>query len=125
PTIQNGTRKKLTELDAAGLQDIGWMLGPAPGASGDYSANGVVDAADYVRWRKNLNQNVTLPNDTTPGTLTSAHYPVWRNNFGNSSGAGSSALGLGSEVPEPAIGLLVVMIACLAPFARNTRCFLM
>jgi hypothetical protein len=30
PDLQNGTRKQLTALDAAGLKDIGWSLGPVP-----------------------------------------------------------------------------------------------
>jgi hypothetical protein len=121
PTIQNGTRKKLTALDAAGLQDIGWSLGPAPGVNGDYNNNGVVDAGDYVVWRKRLNQNVTLPNDTTPGTVTAADFAVWRANFGKvASGSGSGSLIAGGEVPEPAAGLLAVMIGLVACFVRST-----
>ena len=30
PNLQNGTRKQLTVLDAAGLKDIGWSPGPVP-----------------------------------------------------------------------------------------------
>jgi hypothetical protein len=30
PDLQNGTRKQLTALDAAGLKDIGWSLGAIP-----------------------------------------------------------------------------------------------
>ena len=55
----------------------------APGPTGDYSGNGVVDVADYPRWRDNLNQSVTLPNDSTPGMVTSADYDEWKSNFGN------------------------------------------
>ncbi len=53
PDITVGTRKRFTTLDAAALTDIGWEVGPAPpmGVPGDYSGNGVVDAADYTRWR--------------------------------------------------------------------------
>jgi hypothetical protein len=63
--------------------------------AGDYNNNGTVDAADYVVWRKLLNQNVTVPNDTTPGTVTQADYTVWRANFGRSVTPGS-----GANIPE-------------------------
>jgi hypothetical protein len=52
------------------------------GATGDYNNNGVVDAADYVLWRK----GGTLQNDPTPG-VQPADYGVWRANFGSSGNA--------------------------------------
>lgn len=114
PDILDGTRKLLTALDAAALKDIGWDVIAPPGASGDYNNNGVVDAADYVLWRDKLNQNVTLPNDTTPGNVGPSDYTVWRNNFGAT--AGSGTLLVGAAVPEPAsfgsvlVGGLVVLL---------------
>ena len=54
--------------------------------AGDFNRNGVVDAADYVVWRKGL------------GTIyVAADYDVWRTHFGATSGAGS----LSTAVPEP------------------------
>lgn len=124
PDIQNGTRKKVTALDAAALEDIGWSLGPPPAlpaVNGDYNNNGIVDASDYAVWRKRLGQNVTLPNDTTPGTVTAADYTVWRTNFGKvASGSGSGALLAAGEVPEPTSGLLAVMFAMCVYFYRST-----
>jgi hypothetical protein len=123
PSLQNGTRKKLTELDAAALKDIGWTLGPAPGVDGDYNNNGIVDAADYVVWRKRLNQDVTLPNDTTPGTVRQIDYGVWRTNYGKGvagSGAGG-ALFVGGEVPEPAGCVLAAMAAIVSCSVRRRR----
>jgi hypothetical protein len=49
---------------------------------GEYNDNGVVDAADYVMWRKNLGSSVTLSNDQTPGFVTQPDFDVWRGNFG-------------------------------------------
>jgi hypothetical protein len=124
PDLQNGTRKKVTALDAAALQDIGWSVGPAPpapGLNGDYNANGIVDAGDYAVWRKRLNQSVTLPNDTTPGTVTAADYTVWRSNFGKVAGTGSGALFAGGEVPEPATALLAAMLTVCLYFTRGER----
>jgi hypothetical protein len=120
PDLLNGTRKKLTALDAAALQDIGWLLGPAPGLNGDYNSNGVADAGDYVVWRKRLDQNVTLPNDTSPGTVKAVDYTVWRSNFGKvSSGSGSGSLLAGGEIPEPTSALLALMLAIGVYFNRS------
>jgi len=86
------------------FEDIGFRLATIPtsaGLVGDYNANNVVDAGDYVLWRKDSGQSVTLPNDSTPGTVTAADYDVWRAHFGQT----PSASGLDSleqnAVPEP------------------------
>jgi hypothetical protein len=71
---------------------------------GDYNFNGVVDAADYVVWRKNNGSQ--------------AGYDAWRTNFGRTAGngAGTSARSL-TSVPEPGwIALLVssaILLLCL------------
>jgi hypothetical protein len=122
PDLQNGTRKRLTGLDAAGLKDIGWSLGPAPSVDGDYNNNGKVDAADYVAWRKRNNQSVLLPNDITPGTVSPSDYSVWRTNYFNSvSGSGSGTMLASGDVPEPASGLLAIFIG-LATFYMRFTC---
>ncbi len=54
---------------------------------GDYNADGTVNAADYVVWRKTIG--------------TTAAYNVWRANFGQT--VHISGLGSGSAVPEPAV----------------------
>jgi len=76
-----------------------------PGLPGDFNGNGVVDAADYTLWQDGLN-----------GAYTQADYLVWKNNFGNSSGNGSSA-----AVPEPASvwGWLVGVLGCWGLFRRS------
>jgi hypothetical protein len=72
---------------------------------GDYNANGAVDAADYVLWRK----NGPLRNEVdTPGTVNAADYTEWRARFGNPSG-GAGGLGAGS-VPEPT-SLMLLFVA--------------
>jgi hypothetical protein len=65
-------------------------VGPLPG---DFNGDNVVDAADYVVWRKGLGT-----------TYTQDDYNTWRTNFGRSfsfsvSGSGASA---NAVVPEPA-----------------------
>jgi hypothetical protein len=77
--------------------------------AGDYNGNGVVDMADYLLWRDALQNGTALLHDTTPGSVTTADFDVWRANYGRTSGAGSLA-GAGS-VPEPAGWMLGAMTA--------------
>ena len=84
-------------------------VGPA-GVPGDFNNDGVVDAGDYVTWKKNEGTTNVLSNDDGLGTpIGAAHYNLWRSNFGNppGSGSGSSLVGTAS-VPEPASVVLVV-----------------
>jgi hypothetical protein len=82
-----------------------------PGLTGDYNNNGVVDAADYVIWRKNNGTGATLPNDPLGGTIGSAQYDQWRAHFGQTLSGSGSGTGLGAgSVPEPsALGLIIIM----------------
>jgi hypothetical protein len=104
---------------------------------GDYNENGVVDAADYVVWRKNLDavgNPGEVPGDGDDGSGTGApdglvdqdDYAFWRSRFGAitplGSGAGSV---LGASVPEPAGALLLTAASLyLVPLAsrRARRC---
>jgi hypothetical protein len=70
---------------------------------GDFNSNGVVDAADYVVWRKGLGT-----------TYTQADYDVWRSHFEQTAGSGAalpSANPLSAAVPEPATLMLLVLAA--------------
>jgi len=82
-----------------------------PGLTGDYNNNGIVDAADYVIWRKNNGSGATLPNDPLGGTIGSAQYDQWRAHFGQTLSGSGSGLGLSTgSVPEPsALGLMLIM----------------
>lgn len=71
--------------------------------AGDYNADGRVDAADYVLWRKNPAAHGGDP----------AGYNTWRANFGATAGSGS-ALGAGA-VPEPAA--IALFLVGFVPFA--------
>jgi hypothetical protein len=78
---------------------------------GDYNNDKVVDAADYVVWRKTLGQPVPRGSGADGdgnGVVEPADFTVWQRTFG------TTALGGGStSVPEPAAGaLLFVLGAC-------------
>ena len=80
--------------------------------TGDYNQNGIVDAADYVVWRKHSGGGTSLPNDDTP-SVGEDDFARWRANFGQTlsgNGAGSGLLA-GSTVPEPScVGMLVMAV---------------
>ncbi len=73
---------------------------------GDYNHNGIVDAADYVTWRKGLGT-----------TYTQSDYDVWRAHFGETAGSGSGAIA-NAAVPEPTSALLL-LIGVLAMCSRR------
>ena len=51
---------------------------------GDYNKNGVVDAADYIIWRKTLGSMSDLRADGDEnGTIEQADYAFWKDRFGN------------------------------------------
>ena len=67
---------------------------------GDYNADGSVDAADYVIWRKN--------DGSQDG------YDTWRSHFGDTLAGGTASIGdspSANAIPEP--GTLVLMTFCL------------
>jgi len=128
---------------AAGAQGTYWELflpmqggdQGTPVKAGDYSDNSVVNAADYVTWRKNLG-GTTLTNETvSPGTVDAADYAEWRSHFGTdytqittiidnvrfvNAGAGSGALSAGG-VPEPSSMVLMLVLGLALSACRSSR----
>ena len=84
-----------------------------PQVDGDYTGDGVVDAADYVLWRDEEGQTGTaLQADGNHDHVVDINdLNVWRAHFGQTaSGSGSGAMQ--TTVPEPgAVGLVLVAAA--------------
>lgn len=74
------------------------------GVPGDFNRDGIVDAADYVVWRRAQGTTLQLPNDGgIGGTVGAAHYNLWRAGFGNSGVGAAASWPFGDlDVPEPA-----------------------
>ncbi|HEY3393503.1 MAG TPA: autotransporter-associated beta strand repeat-containing protein [Lacipirellulaceae bacterium] len=90
------------------VQNAGSVLlqvGEATLLPGDFNADGSVDAADYVVWRKNA--------------ASANEYNTWRANFGRTSASGAAAGGAppagSSAVPEPTALAAVLIALCFAP----------
>jgi hypothetical protein len=61
--------------------------GPPAENTGDYNGSGVVDAADYVVWRKGL----PSADGTGDGQVNQADYNYWRARFGDLAGTAVAA----------------------------------
>jgi autotransporter-associated beta strand protein len=87
---------------------------------GDYNNDGIVNAADYVVWQKNVGQpSQTLPNDTTGVIIGKAQYDLWRSSFGNTVPVpATGAVEMASAIPEPtSLALLALGLVALAVFS--------
>jgi hypothetical protein len=97
----------------------------AVAASADYNHNGIVDAADYVLWRKTLGMAAVPPGSgadgNVDGTVNAGDYTLWRAHFGNPMGAGSGANLSTSAVPEPSACVLLAIGALLSIAPRRAR----
>jgi sulfatase modifying factor 1 len=97
-----------------GNEDTGFRLAtiatPA-GLLGDYNNNGVVDAGDYLLWRKNPASYGGDP----------AGYNTWRTNFGQTSSGSGSGILLQTAVPEPGSLALLGLAAILSLSNRGLR----
>ncbi len=106
PPLASGLKWDSSQLYTAGVLAVG------VGIPGDFNQNGVVDAPDYVLWRKYL------------GTIyMQSDYGMWRSHFGQTSGSGTASnVTFGSSstaVPEPNGVLCGIVGVIAAAFFRR------
>lgn len=101
----------LTTNQGSGVGSLTVLINPNAALIGDFNGNGIVDAADYVVWRKGF------------GTIyTQADYDTWRAQFGRTPGTGAGAGLGGAAVPEPGlVGLFLAAILGMLPGLRGSR----
>lgn len=91
--------------------------------TGDFNADGAVDASDYVVWRNLFGSSVNYAGDTADanrnGIVDMHDYNLWRGNFGQTVGTGSSANS--AAVPEPSAAIVLCLFAASALWVRR-RC---
>jgi hypothetical protein len=84
---------------------------------GDYNYDRVVDAADYVVWRRSLGRagyHLAADGDGN-GVVNAIDYDVWRKHFGETSFGVAAAT---SAIPEPASGCLLLVAILLIVIRR-------
>jgi hypothetical protein len=83
---------------------------------GDFNDDGTIDAADYIVWRKNLNdpsEAALNGNGDGANGIDEGDYNLWRENFAE------SASGQGAPVPEPSACLLSTIALLGAMFTAR------
>jgi hypothetical protein len=82
---------------------------------GDYDGNGLVDVADYTRWRQSFGSTAELAADGNHnGIVDAADYTIWRNHLGAAAAAQTAA-----SVPEPSSGVLLLASLGIAVLGRS------
>jgi hypothetical protein len=74
--------------------------------AGDFNRDGSVDVADYIVWRKSMDQiatNLAADGDLN-GRVDSGDHAIWRSQFGRAAGGGSVAF----SAPEPSSVALMI-----------------
>jgi hypothetical protein len=94
---------------------------PQTGLSGDYNADGVVDAGDYIVWRRTNGQSgIGLAADGSGnGSIGPEDYNVWASNLGDTS-SGAAAIA-GAVIPEPATAVPMAVSLMLLYAQRIAR----
>ncbi|MCI0492597.1 MAG: hypothetical protein L0Z07_06650 [Planctomycetes bacterium] len=83
-----------------------------PQVAGDYTGDGLVDAADYSVWRDTLGQNGLglLADGDGNHAVDAGDFDVWKLHFGEMAGSGSAGASSSHvSVPEPASLTLILL----------------
>lgn len=93
------------------------LAAPAPHLPGDFNADGIVDAADYTRWRDTEGTVVVAAgagaDDDFSGVVDAADYAAWASHYGTEASASVS-------LPEPtAIATLIFLLPTLLRTPRE------
>jgi hypothetical protein len=95
----------------------------APPPTGDYNHNNVVDAGDYVIWRRTFGSSASPSGSgadgNSNGTIDQGDYTYWRERYGNAPvGAGAGF----ASIPEskPIFLALQMVVAVICTFRRRS-----
>jgi hypothetical protein len=91
------------------------------GLTGDYNSDGLVDAADYIVWRKNFGTSVrpyTGADANGDSDIDNDDYNFWRTRFGSTAAAGAASASA-APIPEPSALMLVGLAAWLHFWRRR------
>ena len=98
-----------------------FQLTPLPSLPGDYNGDHIVNAADYVLYRKYFGSRSNSTADANnDGIVNEFDYQIWRQRFGNPlpPAAGTSF----AAIPEPSAGFLLLIAAYSFLAVHQSRC---
>lgn len=91
---------------------------------GDFNRDGLVDAADYIMWRKTSGQQVTPgsgADGNNDGWVDDGDFNVWRTNVGSGSPGGAGSSSGDNAAPEPGFGAYMGWATGILLIGRRTR----
>jgi len=109
---------------ANGQLGIGVWSTDTSGLTGDYNGDGTVDAADYVVWRKTVDQtgeNLAADGDHS-GAVDAADYNLWRANFGKMVAISSSSAAFSLSGAGPFDATTIEFTVAPEPTTYGTIC---
>ena len=112
-TVRVRTYSTLHDLQrTTSAYDFEFQITPLPTVPGDYNGNGVVDAADYVLYRKYYGSRTNPVADANhDGLVNEVDYQIWRQRYGNPFPPGAGADELFAAVPEPSARVIILIFA--------------
>lgn len=119
PQIGAGTRKLVTSLDAAALEDIGWEINePAPPLflPADFNHDGTVNGPDLATWRSAF-RLTAAGNADGDGDSDGNDFLIWQRTLG-----AHSAGAIEASAPEPGSTALAVVSSLPLAAIRRGRC---
>jgi len=86
-------------------------VGTSQTLPGDFNSDNVVDAGDYVAWRKALDEHGSglAADGNGNNQVDSGDYNVWRAHFGQTSGTGAATGSSSATVPEPSTLVMLLI----------------
>jgi hypothetical protein len=116
PEVTQGTRKRLTALDAGALTDIGWSVAAPSFNSADFNLDGTVNGPDLAIW-KTAYKTTTTGNADGDGDTDGNDFLIWQRRLGHVGAISPN----GSVVPEPASAAMLLGCAILSSASRICR----
>jgi Metallo-peptidase family M12B Reprolysin-like len=114
-----GTSQQLTtEQINKVLQSTAYVKPLSQSLEGDYNANGIVDAADYIVWRMTSGQSgsALAADGNNNGRIDIGDFTVWRDHFGATMPTGSGSI---ASTPEPTSILMMLLSLMIGSMRRG------
>ena len=117
-TIDNGLTLSGPAAEMFDMQIFSFGIVLETVLAGDYSGNGVVDAADYTVWRDSRGHaGADLPADGTgDGVVYQADYTYWKTRFSDLAGGSD-----GGTVPEPGVWVILGQLTVISLLVSRDR----